>query len=64
MGRLFTVEETKEIFRISRSTLYRWVMERRIPYIKVGGRLLFKPNEIDGLLKEKSIRAISNESAR
>ena len=55
MNRLFTVEETKEIFRISRSTLYRWVMEKRIPYIKVGGRLLFKPSEIDRLLREKSI---------
>lgn len=44
---LLTVEETAEILRIEVQTLYKWMREGRIPYIKPSNRLvLFKKEAI------------------
>jgi carbon storage regulator CsrA len=40
---------------ISKGTLYRWVYMRRIPYIKLGRRLLFSPEDLDKLIKASRI---------
>jgi excisionase family DNA binding protein len=39
--RLLDVTEAAAFLRIKRSTLYGWVHERRIPFRKHGGHLVF-----------------------
>lgn len=41
-----TVEEIAFVLRVPKSTIYKWVYERRIPYVKIGKRLLFEYTKI------------------
>ncbi|EDP74696.1 helix-turn-helix domain-containing protein [Hydrogenivirga sp. 128-5-R1-1] len=41
-----TVEELALALRVPKSTIYKWVYERRIPYVKIGKRLLFEYTKI------------------
>lgn len=53
--RLLGIEEMARFLGVSQSTLYAWVNQRRIPHIKVGRLVKFKPEEIDSWLKEHSV---------
>jgi excisionase family DNA binding protein len=37
---LLTVPEAAELLRLKPSTIRAWVSQRRIPYVKLGGRLV------------------------
>ena len=39
--RFLSIKDAASLLLISQPTLYRWVHERRIPYRKHGGRLVF-----------------------
>ena len=53
--KLLTVEEIAELFQTSTSTIYRWVHKREIPFVKLGGKLRFSPNEIQEFIKKNSV---------
>ena len=53
--KLLTVEEIAELFQISTSTIYRWVHKREIPFVKLGGKLRFSPDEIWEFIKKNSV---------
>lgn len=42
-----TVKEAAEKFRIVKGTLYNWVYQKKIPYRKLGKKLLFVERELD-----------------
>jgi excisionase family DNA binding protein len=50
--KLLTPSETSVALRISIKTLYRWVYERKIPYIKLHGKLLFEEEAISGYVRK------------
>lgn len=54
---LFTVSDVSEQLQISIPTIYRWVHKKQIPYVKLGGRVLFNPEEIQ---KFVSLHSVSN----
>jgi excisionase family DNA binding protein len=39
-GELLTVPEVAVLFRLKISTVRAWVCQRKIPYVKLGGRLV------------------------
>ena len=52
-----TVKEAAERARVSRSLVYTWCDERRLPHVRAGaagkrGRILIRPEDLDALLKE------------
>lgn len=53
--KLLTVEEIAELFQTSTSTIYRWVHKREIPFVKLGGKLRFSPDEIQEYIKQNSV---------
>ena len=53
--KLLTVEDIAELFQTSTSTIYRWVHKREIPFVKLGGKLRFSPDEIQEYIKQNSI---------
>lgn len=55
MTRLLNAMEATKLLKISRSTLYRWTSKRKIPHIKAGGRVLFRPSDLDQWLKDKTV---------
>ena len=53
---LLTVKETAEILKISESTLYRWVHQKKINYIKLGG-LKFDSDYIQEYIKQHTVNS-------
>lgn len=44
---LLDIPETARYLRISKSTLYRWVHQKKIKHIKIGSRVIFMQSDIE-----------------
>lgn len=53
--KLLTIDELSTILQTSKSTIYRWVHKREIPFVKLGGKLLFSQDEIQEYIKKNSV---------
>ncbi len=51
---LLNTEEASEFLGISRNTLYEWVLQRKIPFIKVGRLLKFRIEDLEAWLKRRT----------
>lgn len=56
---LLTVQEAAEYLAISVSTLYGWIWQRRIPFVKVGRAVRFDPVELEGFVEANRVRSRS-----
>lgn len=54
VSELLTVGEVASRLRVQRFTIYTWVSQKRIPYIKVGRRVVFNWEKIEKWLEENS----------
>jgi excisionase family DNA binding protein len=54
--RYLGIEEMAEYLGFRKGTLYVWVCQRRIPYLKIGKLLKFDIIEIENWLKDKRIK--------
>lgn len=50
-----TREEVCTILKITKTTLWRWMKEKRIPYYGISNRIYFIRKEIDEILKKNKI---------
>ncbi len=64
---LLTVQEASHYLGISVSTLYGWVYQRRIPFVKVGRALRFDPRDLEAFVEahkqhpwQESSRSVSH----
>lgn len=55
MNKLYPVFEAAIILHISESTLYRWIHQRKIEYIKMGSRVLFTDEILNNYIKKNTI---------
>ena len=53
---LLTVKETAEVRRTSEATLYRWVHNKKINYVKLGG-LKFDEDYIQEYIKQHTVNS-------
>lgn len=60
---LLTVAETAERLRLKPSTIRAWILNRRIRYVKMGGRVLIQARDIDALIEESLVPAGESEAA-
>ena len=51
----YTVGEIAKHIRCSIPTIYRYVSQRNIPYIKQGHRVLFELDKIDGWMEANRV---------
>lgn len=59
---LYTPEETANILRCKKNTLYTWKYQKRINSVKAGGKLLFLGRDIKSFVGVSPIgRTIENE---
>ena len=54
--RLMTVQDAARYLAVSVSTLYGWVYQRRIPFVKVGRALRFDLGDLDRFIESNRIR--------
>jgi excisionase family DNA binding protein len=48
--RLLTVQEAAKYLAVSVSTLYGWVWQRRVPFVKIGRALRFDPSDLEAFV--------------
>lgn len=53
MEELLDPEAAARVLGIKTITVYRWVGEQKIPYLKVGSALRFRPSALEAWLKER-----------
>lgn len=53
--RFLGIEELSQYLGLTKGTLYVWVCQRKIPYLKVGKLVKFDLIEIERWLKDKRI---------
>jgi excisionase family DNA binding protein len=56
MNEFMTIKECAEYIRSTAGTVRVWCSQRRIPYSKPGGRLLFKRIEIDKWIAASAVK--------
>ncbi len=58
MDKLLSIKETSEIIGLKIPTIYKYVCCRKIPFIKIGGRVLFDAEKLKAWIQQKSIDPI------
>jgi excisionase family DNA binding protein len=53
--KLLDIIQLAEILNIKKKTIYEWVRQRKIPYIKLGGLIRFDPDEIEKWVGSKKV---------
>ncbi len=56
MENLLSISETAKVLNISVSSLYRLTSQRKIPFIKIGSRVIFQPEKIDAWLEKRAVK--------
>lgn len=56
---LLSVEDVAKMLRVAQRTVYGWVQENRIPYLKINGRLLFDKKDIDELCTKSKSKKVT-----
>ena len=54
-NRLLTAAEVSQILRVPRSTVYELARNRRIPFLKVGRRILFDPELLRRWIAQQTV---------
>jgi excisionase family DNA binding protein len=56
-NRLMTIQEAAQFLAVSVSTLYGWVWQRRISFVKVGRALRFKRHDLENFIQTNRVEA-------
>ena len=61
MERLMTAKQVSELIEVKPSTIYQWVHEGLIPYVKLGKCVRFKKDELFGYDKTEYLHVYSDD---
>ena len=45
--------DVSKLLKVEQNTIYNWVSQGKIPYLKANGRLLFLRDEVDAMLRRR-----------
>jgi excisionase family DNA binding protein len=54
---LLTVREAADFLRVKVSTIRAWILQRRVVYVKVGGRVLLRRSDLEKLIESGIVPA-------
>lgn len=55
MNNLLNVQEAASYLHISISTLYRWIHQKKIEYVKIGSRVLFSEDILKKFVEQNTV---------
>jgi excisionase family DNA binding protein len=55
---LLTVIETAKLLRISQGTVRAWVLNKKIPYVKLGSRVLFRQTDLNNFISRSTVQPV------
>ena len=50
-----SIDEVSDYIGIKKDTLYCWVSQKRIPYVKMGRRTMFDIRDINGFITDNRV---------
>jgi len=56
LKRLITVKEASQYLSLSTETIYKMAASKKLPYLKIGGRVLFDLKSLDQWIERRMIR--------
>ena len=56
-----TIEDASRVTTLAKSTLYGYVFHRSIPFIKIGGRIVFEESAIQKWLNKKQVKEVTRK---
>ncbi len=59
MDKLLNVNQLADILGLKKITVYEWVRSNRIPFIKLGKRVLFHPRDVEEFIKSNRVEGQS-----
>jgi excisionase family DNA binding protein len=57
---LLTIPETAALLRLKVSTIRAWVLQRRVPFVKLGGRVFLRRTDLQALIDASVVPAKSD----
>ena len=62
---LLTVPETAKVLRLTVSTIRAWILQRRLPFVRLGRRVFIQRVDVDALIARSLVpsRAVSERRA-
>ncbi len=60
LPKLLSIQECAEALNIAKITLYKLTSSKRIPFLKIGSRVLFEPEKIAAWIEERSVKPINS----
>ena len=64
MKKLLTIKEAADILGVSVNTIYKWTSAKKIPYVKVGGRVMFDPDDLEAWIEARKVDPIGSSRSR
>ena len=58
MGTRVSAKEAAEFTGLKQSTIYRYAVERKIPFYKIGAKILFDTDDLTKWLASKKVEVI------
>ncbi len=55
LTQLIDISKAAQALGVSVHTLYKMISQRRIPYIKVGSRVMFDPIKLEEWIKQQTV---------
>ena len=49
---MLSVRDVSKLFKVHEWTVYNWVKQGQIPYIRIGGTIRFQKSDIDAFIKK------------
>ncbi len=62
MNKLLDIKQLSEMLNIKKSTIYSYIHRKTIPFIKIGGRVLFDPIEIQNFVDQNTFTPLQCKS--
>jgi len=56
LRRLITAKEAAQYLSLSTDTIYRMASQKKLPYLKIGGRILFDLRALDRWIEKRMVR--------
>ena len=57
---LLRVVEAAHMLRLQPSTIRAWILRRRLPYVKLGGRVCIRRADVEALIAQSVVQPVSN----
>jgi excisionase family DNA binding protein len=60
LPKLLSIQEVAEALNIAKITVYKMVSAKRIPFVKLGSRVLFEPEKIGAWIEQRSFKPLNS----